>query len=192
MFRRRSLRRDQPMAARVTLQIVRVAPPNSLIFVMDDRVGVIPEDTGDAPIVATASCVVVGTLMELDGETEVRMSGPEDFTQQAELKLRWSGLIATAGVLEVSTAHAQILLSTPVHEPQSLTVDVWTNDDNEPDLVWIVVTKCQQGKNRPSKKNGMLSRSLSPCSRFTPPSPRDRERSVIARRGGAEGDARRE
>jgi hypothetical protein len=133
-------RHPSPMEERVTLQIIRVAPPNSLVFVMDDRVGVIPEDTGAAPIVATSSCVVVGTLMELDGETEVRMSGPENFTQQADLKLRWSGSIATAGVLEVSTAHALILLSTPIQEPQSLTVDIWTNDDNEPDLVWIVVT----------------------------------------------------
>lgn len=120
-------------------QIVRIAPPNSLVFVMDDRVGEIPEDTGAAPVVASPSSVAVGTLMELDGETEVRMSGPEDFTRSADLSLAWSGSIASAGVLEVSTADGQSLVSMELQEVHSPTVDIWTNDDNEPDLIWIVV-----------------------------------------------------
>lgn len=124
----------------MSLRIIRVAPPNSLVFVMDDRVGEIPEDTGAAPIVATPSCVVVGTLMELDGETEVRMSGPEHFTRSADLNLGWSGSIASAGVLEVSTADAQCLLSMQLQEVRSPTVDIWTNDENEPDLIWVVVS----------------------------------------------------
>lgn len=124
----------------MSLQIIRVAPPNSLVFVMDARVGEIPDDTGAAPIVATPSCVVVGTLMELDGETEVRMSGPEAFTRGADLNLAWSGPITSAGVIEVSTADAQSLLSMQLQEVRSPTVDIWTNDENEPDLIWVVVT----------------------------------------------------
>ena len=124
----------------MSLQTIRIAPPNSLVFVMDDREGAVPDDTGEAPIVATASCVAVGTLMEHDGETEIRLSGPEDFVPSAGLSLSWSGTIATAGTLDISTSWAEVLLSVRLPEGKHRpVVTIWTNDSHEPDLIWVVV-----------------------------------------------------
>jgi hypothetical protein len=119
-------------------QTVSVSPPHSLVFVMDERVAEIPDDTG-AAIAATPSCVTVGTLSELDGETEVRLSGPQDFAPSDDLTLAWSGTIASAGVVEIQTSEAKTLLSMPWEGPGSPDVRIWTNDASEPDLIWVVV-----------------------------------------------------
>ncbi|KQX74256.1 hypothetical protein [Aeromicrobium sp. Root472D3] len=138
-------RRSAPPVAEVggekptSVQTVRVAPPNSLVFVMDDRVGEIPDDCGAAPVVATSSCVVVGTLAEIDGETEVRLSGPDDFAGAEGLTMAWSGTIDTAGALEVTTSHADVLASMQLQRAGRVRVAVWTNDRHQPDVVWIVV-----------------------------------------------------
>jgi hypothetical protein len=54
---------------------VRNAPPNSLIFISDPDLGVIPEFIPGVPILSTASCISVAYLMWQDGETNVTL-GP--------------------------------------------------------------------------------------------------------------------
>jgi hypothetical protein len=105
---------------------------------MDEAIAAIPDDTG-AAIAATSSCVTVGTLMELDGETEVRLSGRPEFTPTDDLALAWSGTIATAGTLEVQTSAGRTLLTMPWQSPEHPVVHLWTNDDREPDLIRLVV-----------------------------------------------------
>ena len=140
------------------LHRVRVRPPNSLIFLMDDRVGVVPDDTGAATITATSSCVTVWTLSEMDGETEVLMSGPEDFEPTSDLKQAWSGRVLTAGALEISTSHADLLLAMDLPSDRSPAVSIWTNDHTAPDVVWIVVDQTWAA-DPPSARRG-LSRGL--------------------------------
>lgn len=120
-------------------QIVRIAPPNSLVYVVDDRIGEIPDDTGAGAVVTTPSCVMVGTLVDADGETEIRLSTPADFSKCPNLSLAWSGSIACAGVLVVLTSELLSLMSMELPGVDNATVDIWTNDDNEPDLIWVVV-----------------------------------------------------
>lgn len=128
-----------PMSREMTPpQTIALSPPHSLVFVMDERVAEIPDDTG-AAIAATSSCVTVGTLSELDGETEVRLSGPLDFAPSDDLTLAWSGTIASAGVVEIQTSEAKTLLSMPWEGAGSPAVRIWTNDASEPDLIWVVV-----------------------------------------------------
>jgi hypothetical protein len=119
------------------LEVVKVAPPHSLVFVMGERIAEIPDVVG--PVAATASCVTIGTLMELDGETEIRLSGPHDFKRTDDLALAWSGTIASSGVVQVQTSAGTTLLSMPWHGADHPVVRIWTNDENEPDLIWVVV-----------------------------------------------------
>ena len=53
---------------------VTLAPKNSLILVMDRAVGVIPEAMTGRLIVATPTCIAVGTKSEHDGETSISLS----------------------------------------------------------------------------------------------------------------------
>ncbi|MET0819483.1 MAG: hypothetical protein ABWY58_00840 [Aeromicrobium sp.] len=134
----------------MVLRSVRVRPPNSLIFVMDERVGVIPGDSSMTPVAVTSSCVTVPTLTELDGETEILLSDPESFSPTPDLAMVWSGTLRTAGVLQVSTSDAEALLTLELLANETPVVSVWANDRNEPDVIWIVVDQTPD-RDRPAR-----------------------------------------
>ena len=61
-------------------QEVRVAPPNSLIFVADPtHQFVVPSDTGAGLVSATRSCISVGTKAEMDGDTLIKLASQFEF-----------------------------------------------------------------------------------------------------------------
>jgi hypothetical protein len=118
----------------------RLAPPNSLLLVLDARTGELPlpNTLGGAPIASTSSALAIGTLMELDGETEVHLTDTPEILEQVDLAKRWEGRIATDGVLGVLTVHNEVLIELNVGK--SVRVQVWTNDPTEPDVIWVLAT----------------------------------------------------
>lgn len=118
--------------------LVRIAPPNSLLCVLDPDVGALPNSLADANIAVTSSSVVIGTLAEIDGATEVHLVDVAGAPERSGLSLRWSGTIETAGRIAILTVQAELVAE--LKTPPAASVEVWSNDPHEPDLVWVVAT----------------------------------------------------
>lgn len=118
---------------------IRVAPRNSLILVMDHAIGRTPDSMNEASVVATPSCIAVGTLCEQDGETHISLS--DDASSLAGgLSSVFDGMLDTpTRTLSVCTVLNQALLRLDVGAERTR-VQVWTNRDWEPDEIHVLVS----------------------------------------------------
>lgn len=115
---------------------VRVAPENSIIFVSDPTgYEEIPLDSiGTAPVVATPSCIAIGTLAQQSGETTIRLG---DSFEHPAGELAFDSTLETPGkIIAVTGARLENFLSMRVRT-QVTNVKVWVNDTREPDLIII-------------------------------------------------------
>ena len=113
---------------------ITVAPPNSIIFVNDPTSEAdIPQDIGRGLVWATDTCVAIGTLAEMDGETTIRLA--RDFpTPRGEVI--YEGTIKTPGrLVAINTSEGVPLISLTTGPESRLTV--WANDSSEPDLILV-------------------------------------------------------
>lgn len=114
---------------------LRVAPPNSLIFIEDRSGGVTPDIDGVGGIWATPSCVAISTFVFCDGKTDVTIGEFRDVRMQkkptydvtvdtpsAELKLKTS---------EDETLHRERV------QANKTRVRIWTNHPDQPDKIVI-------------------------------------------------------
>lgn len=117
-----------------------ISPPYSVILVMDCASGEIPETLNHRLIAATSSCVAVGTLAETDGETTIVLTNEIGYPNSDEqLFLKFSGKVAAPGKkLDICTAHLTVIVSIDLTFEMA-DVQVWANDDCEPDRICIVV-----------------------------------------------------
>src|SRR5436305_1655984 len=114
-----------------------LAPPNSLIVIMDRTVGRLPDSMNRSLVSATESCIAVGTLGAADGETTISLSDetPPWLPKQSP---QFDGIVRTPSKnLSVCTVFDDILMTVDVPGP-STRVRIWTNDSSEPSEVWIV------------------------------------------------------
>lgn len=112
-----------------------IAPQNSIIFISDPtHRAEIPADVGSALVAITSSCVSVGTLAEVDGETTVRLG---DSFADPEGEIVFDGNVETPGHrIAVSDALANSILEMEVASSLSR-VTVWANDPMEPDVILV-------------------------------------------------------
>lgn len=113
----------------------RLAPPNSLLLVLDPRTGELPTSLAGTPIATTSSGLAIGTLAEVDGETEVHLVDAAEAREPSQLAMRWDGVLTTTGRLGILTIYNEVLLEMDVGD--LVRVQVWTNDSVEPDVIWI-------------------------------------------------------
>jgi hypothetical protein len=114
-----------------------IAPPNSIVFVMDAKNEDTPVTMDTSLVVSTPSCIVVGTYPEPDGKTTIILTddpsgeiGPGD-------ALAFTGSIRVAGrVLSVVTAYGDVILAMPVRN-QDTHVRVWADDPECPSRIII-------------------------------------------------------
>jgi hypothetical protein len=116
----------------------RLAPPNSLLLALDPRTGELPPSLAGQSIAATSSGLAIGTLAEVDGETEVHLADATEIPERPNLDLRWDGTLTTRGRLGVLTIYNQVLMEMDVGE--IVRVQIWTNDPVEPDVIWVATT----------------------------------------------------
>jgi len=115
----------------------RLAPPNSLILILDPQGAEIPATTKGELISSTETCIAVGCMSEDDGETELTLGEAKavDPGYAPTLEKRIS---TPTRKLTVQSVHGVTLLETHVPS-QSAAVQVWVNDAHEPDKVVIGV-----------------------------------------------------
>jgi len=114
---------------------VKIAPPNSLLFISDPVGGVVPEWKRGAQILSSPSCISFGCMAFMDGETEVTLGAGREVDP--------GGIPAFDGVLEtpnravvVSTVERKTILDASVPDRRTR-VRIWGNRPTEPDQVII-------------------------------------------------------
>ena len=119
-------------------KFARVAPPYCQVLIADEISGQIPELTGALQIASTSSCIAVGCLAFMDGETdftlgltdEVNPGRDPDFACALETPRR---------KIAIQTVEDKIILEVGVERNMS-DVSVWVNDPSEPDEVIVGVS----------------------------------------------------
>ena len=120
--------------------VAEIAPPNSLLLITAPApsIGEIPEIPRGPVVVATSSCVAVGTLMQYDGETRITLT--DEPSQADDSAPAYDGEIATP---DHKLAVCTVLLETVVEigvPSTTARVRVWTNDPSEPDQILVLVS----------------------------------------------------
>ena len=113
----------------------RVAPPYSVVLISDSGGGKIPDGMRVQLIVATDSCVAVGCLSEVDGETEFVLGASAEVNPGKPPT--FEGKLGTPRRrLEISSVLGDSILMTPVLQSETV-VRIWVNDPKEPDRVIV-------------------------------------------------------
>jgi hypothetical protein len=123
---------------------LKLAPPNSVLLVMDPKTGEVPTTMGNELAAATDSCVAIGTLCEVDGKTSVVFSDAlETSDLLGDMKQVFEGVIATPSrELHLCTTTIESVAKLPV-PATSARVRIWANHRAEPDFIHIVVTSAE-------------------------------------------------
>ncbi len=122
------------------MQSARLAPPNSIILVLDTSASFETPELGpaDRPVWATSTAVVVGTLAEMDGETDIILGRDREVDPGSEPS--FVGRLKTpSGVVSVVTVLKDVVLSLNTGRGNT-TLRIWTNDPSEPTEVRIGVS----------------------------------------------------
>lgn len=107
---------------------------------MDPSTGEIPDSMSGTSVAATPSCVAVGTLAELDGETTVVLTDGEDSEDVGTATLLvFEGVLQTPrGLLAVCTVDLERVIETTVDAP-STRIRIQADDVAEPDRIVIFI-----------------------------------------------------
>jgi hypothetical protein len=111
--------------------------PYSLVLVMDYVSGKSPEDVGFGRMSATDSCVLVGTQVDADGETELLLT--DEAPTRDDVWKALDVVIATPNLkVDAVSAEDQVVATIPSPGSRSR-IEVWKNHDTHPDVIVIVV-----------------------------------------------------
>jgi hypothetical protein len=110
----------------------QLSPPNSLVLIVASEHPDIPILDG-VLVASTDTCIAVGTLMELDGETEVRITDGQERTSGLEAAFE-AALRTDEGFIAVRTVDGREVLRHEV-AGKSQQIRVWVSDASEPDKI---------------------------------------------------------
>ncbi len=114
---------------------VRVAPPNSLLGISDAQKGEVPDLDSESNISATASCILIACLPEVDGETEITLGAAHQVDPGGAAA--FDGQLETpSGDLQVVTIEWQPLLKAAVTRGKTR-IRIWQNRSKFPDKLII-------------------------------------------------------
>lgn len=117
------------------ISYVKIAPPNSLLFVSDADGGKPPIPVRGAQILATSSCLSIACYPWIDGETAVTL-GPRHEVDPGTTPAFDGELKTPSRTLVISTVDQKTILSETV--PGILTrVRAWVNRPSMPDQVIV-------------------------------------------------------
>ena len=114
---------------------VKIAPPNSLLFISDPNGGVAPFPVKGAQVLATNSCVSIACYPSIDGETAVTL-GPSQDVNPGSSPVFDGNLETPNRSIVVSTVEREVVLKEDVPE-MTTRVRAWVNKPLMPDQVVI-------------------------------------------------------
>ena len=113
----------------------RLAPPYSVVLISAPGEGKVPDSLRGQLIAATKSCVAVGCLCEVDGESEFVLGACSEVNPGGPPT--YEGKISTPNRrLEISSVLGDSILTTQVSQHETI-VRIWANDPKEPDRVIV-------------------------------------------------------
>lgn len=116
---------------------ITLSPQNSLIFVMDHSSGELPEAINGQSVAFTDSCVAVGTLCEVDGETTITLTDSLEGVRRDQMV--FDGVLnVPQRELAVCSAANERLLTMKLPRPEAR-VQIFANDASEPDQIVVFV-----------------------------------------------------
>lgn len=116
---------------------VKIAPPNSLLFISDPDGGVPPYPIRGAQILATDSCVAIACYPSIDGETAVTL-GPGREVDPGNPPAFDATLATPSREIVVTTVERETILSENV--PGTVTrIRAWVNRPSMPDQIIVGV-----------------------------------------------------
>lgn len=118
--------------------LIRFAPPNCIFFLEDIAGGKSPKiDERPTTIWSTRSCIIVGCLAWVDGETEMTVS--DAMRDVPSFDPVFDGMLDTPNqAFQVSTSEKEVLLRCPVAS-HFTRVRVWTNRPTWPDHIVVAL-----------------------------------------------------
>jgi hypothetical protein len=116
-----------------------VRPPNALLIVGDARGDPPGVSSGHQLVHATSTCLAIGTLVDADGETRVRVRDLSASTAGRPERLVFDGVVGLpTRKLRVGNVWLDSYVDLAVNV-DSVRLQVWVNHPSEPDEVWILV-----------------------------------------------------
>lgn len=118
---------------------ITLAPPNSLILIMDQAFGNLPDAMDGQLISSTDSCVAVGTLAESDGTTNIILI--ENYQAEPDEKMVFDGTLITPNKeLSISDVDNKQLLTIRL-TAATVRVQIYVNDPIEPSKIVINIAQ---------------------------------------------------
>lgn len=115
---------------------ISVQAPNSLLLIGDPS-GAVPESMNGL-VSSTSSCVAVGTLLEQDGPTQIRLLSNSRQGTSLPPTLAWEGFLETPnGKIAVQSILGQTYIEEKT-KASSVFVRVYVNHVTEPDQITIL------------------------------------------------------
>lgn len=117
----------------------RTLPINSILLIMDLSNGEIPEWQNDRLVTFSRSCIAVGTLPVVDGETSIAMISGQVCDMKPEMKKIFAGrLITPSRELHVCDVLLRSILKMPLLYTYA-DVEIWVDSNVEPSDIQIFV-----------------------------------------------------
>jgi hypothetical protein len=104
---------------------IKIAPPNSLLFISASDIADAPELVLGVPILSTSSCISVGCLMWQDGETDVMLGAAAEVGPQHAPAFD-SQLDTPNRRVIISKVYSEIALTEPICNTRTR-VRIWVN-----------------------------------------------------------------
>lgn len=116
-------------------KFAKIAPPNSLVLIVDASGGVVPASMSGSLIASTDSCIAVGCRSDVDGDTEFKLGQASEVDPGGQPV--FLGRLRTPSLKVVlQTVTGQAILESSVTQRET-TIRVWANDPVEPDQVIV-------------------------------------------------------
>ncbi len=108
-----------------------IAPPNSVILVMDPDTGEIPQTMGNQVVSATESCIAIGCRSEDDGPTEIILESATE-VKPSNVDLVFDGELSTPNrTLSICTVMNEDIMAVAVDGAKTR-IRVYVDDPTEP------------------------------------------------------------
>lgn len=116
---------------------ITLSPQNSLIFVMDHSFGELPVALDGQLVAFTDSCVAVGTLAGVDGETTITLTDSLEGVKRGQLVFDGVLKVPRHELAVCSAADTELL--TMKLKRSEAHVQIFANDVSEPDQIVVFV-----------------------------------------------------